>query len=73
MGLSDTTRIGADPAVCAGSGLCSHIAAKYFDSTGEAVEVLLEEVDADDVETVAEAVSACPTQALWLERSSTGS
>jgi ferredoxin len=71
MGLGDTTRIGADTAVCAGSGLCSHIASKYFDSADGVVKVLQEKVDSQDDATVAEAISACPTQALRLERSST--
>ena len=74
MGLRDTTRIGADTAVCAGSGLCSHIASKYFDSSGGVVKILNEEVDGEDDEAVAEAISACPTQALRrLERSSRSS
>jgi ferredoxin len=73
MGRSNTIRIGADTAVCAGSGLCSHIAAKYFDSADGVVKILREEVDGEDDEAVAEAISACPTQALRLERSSRSS
>jgi ferredoxin len=73
MGLGDATRLGADTAVCAGSGLCSHIASKYFDSSGGVVRILQEEVDGEDDEAVTEAISACPTQALRLERSSRSS
>jgi len=70
MGPGETTRIGADTAVCAGSGLCSHIASTYFDSSGGVVKLLREEVDAQDDATVVEAVEACPAQALRLERAS---
>lgn len=69
MGLGDTTRIGADTFACAGSGLCSHIASKYFDSSEGVVKVLREQVDREDDAVVAEAISACPAQALRLERS----
>lgn len=69
MGLGDTTRIGADTDLCAGSGLCSHIASKYFDSSGGVVKVLRDEVEREDDAAVAEAISACPAQALRLERS----
>jgi ferredoxin len=73
MNPAEATRISAETAVCAGSGLCAHIASKYFDSTDGVVKVLREEVDAEDEEAVAEAVGACPTQALRLDPSpSTG-
>ena len=72
MDLGETT-IGADTEVCAGSGLCSHIAPKYFDSAGGVVKVLRKEVQGGDDTAVAEAISACPTQALRLERSETSS
>jgi ferredoxin len=67
MDPGEKTRIGADPAVCAGSGLCSHIAPGYFDSSGGVVKLLREEVAAEDGAEVAEAVSACPAQALRFE------
>jgi ferredoxin len=71
MDPGETTRIGADIAVCAGSGLCSHIASKYFDSSGGVVKLLRKEVDEEDAAAVAEAVGACPAQALRLEHSPT--
>ena len=71
MDLGDATRISADTPVCAGSGLCSHIASKYFESTGGVVKLLRETVDKEDEAAVAEAISACPAQALRLERAST--
>jgi ferredoxin len=58
--------IEADLAVCAGSGLCAYIAARYFDASGGVVHVLRTEVDAGDEADVEEAVGACPTQALRL-------
>jgi ferredoxin len=66
-----TTRIVADPSICAGSGLCSHIAPKYFDSSDGVVAVLREELDEADSAGVVEAVASCPTQALLLDRSDT--
>ena len=62
-----TSRVGADPAVCAGSGLCSHIAPSYFDSSGGVVKVLREDVADEDAAAAAEAVSACPAGALRFE------
>jgi ferredoxin len=64
--MDRAARISADTAVCAGSGLCSHIASKYFDSSDGVVRLLQEEVDEADVAAVVEAVGACPTQALRL-------
>lgn len=72
MGPGGRTRIGADTELCAGSGLCSHIAAKYFDSSDGVVKLLRDEVDGEDDVVVAEAISACPTQALTLEPSPRG-
>lgn len=72
MDPAQTTRIAADTAVCAGSGLCSHIASKYFDSSGGFVTVLREDVDEGDGAVVAEAVGSCPAQALRLEHSPEG-
>jgi ferredoxin len=60
-------RVAADPTVCAASGLCAHIAPKYFDTSHGVVKLLREEVDVADAAAVAEAVGACPAQALRLE------
>jgi ferredoxin len=73
MDPRESNRIDADAAVCAGSGLCSHIASKYFDSSGGVVKLLREEVDEEDGAVVAEAVGACPAQALRLEHAPTRS
>ena len=67
------TRIVADPLICVGSGLCSYIAPKYFDSSDGVVAVLREEVDEADSAGVVEAVASCPAQALLLDRSDTSS
>jgi len=67
MDSREKTRVAADRTVCAGSGLCAHIAPQYFDVSEGIVRVLEEEVEAGDDAAVEEAVGACPTQALRLE------
>ena len=57
-------RITADRGACMGSGMCAHIASRYFDASEDAVAVLLEQVAAEDEGVVADAVDACPAQAL---------
>ena len=55
---------------CVGSGLCSFISEKYFEVGKSAVvEVLQETLDDEDRPVVQEAITSCPTQALWLEES----
>ena len=71
MQAGPRTRIVADPFICVGSGLCSHIAPKYFDSSDGVVAVLREEVDEADMAGVVEAVASCPAQALLVDRSDT--
>ena len=65
------TRIVADASICAGSGLCSHIAPKYFDSSDGVVAILRQELDEVDSAGVVEAVASCPAQALLLVDSDT--
>ncbi|MES9537709.1 ferredoxin [Actinomadura sp. NPDC000600] len=59
-------RVGADPGVCMGSGLCEHIAPTHFRLENGAVRLIEETVAPDRLADVAEAVDACPTRALRL-------
>lgn len=62
-------RVTANRDVCVGSGLCAHVAPEYFDvSEAAVVEVLRNPVADEALHDVEEAVEACPTQALRLER-----
>jgi ferredoxin len=60
------TRVEGDASVCVGSGMCEHIAAKYFDVSSGAVVVRQADVDSADLADVDEAVHSCPTQALTI-------
>ncbi|WP_067794717.1 ferredoxin [Actinomadura formosensis] len=59
-------RVGADPRVCMGSGLCEHIAPTHFKVENGAVTLIEEVVAPDREDEVTEAVDACPTRALRL-------
>jgi ferredoxin len=60
----------ANADACVGSGLCAFISEKYFhvgehSAVVEVLEPTLEEADRPDVE---EAVTSCPTQAIWIRQ-----
>jgi len=58
--------VGLDEVRCRGYGICVSILPDVFDlPSGAKVAVLLKnEVDADDVEDLEEAVRSCPAQAI---------
>ena len=61
------TRIAVDRERCVGSGTCEMVAADLFEVGDDGiVAVLRPEPDGADVDAAADAVQACPTQALSL-------
>lgn len=61
------TRIEVDRERCVGSGTCEMLAPDVFEVADDGiVAVLRPEPDGEDAEAAAEAVRACPTQALEL-------
>ena len=62
-------KICVDYGKCTGLGICESLAPDYFeiDDAGDLV-LLTEEVDAADLQSLEEAVSGCPTEALRIEQ-----
>ncbi len=61
-------KVTADLEVCIGAGVCVLTAPAVFDQNAEdgRVRVLVEEVPADEVRLVREAVDLCPSAALSI-------
>lgn len=62
------TRIKVEKHKCVGAGLCT-VASEYFDldNAGKVLVLQTGDVPAEDLETVADAVSMCPAEALLLQ------
>lgn len=62
--------IKADREKCIGAGLCT-VASEHFDidATGKVELLTSGPLDGADLELVGDAVSMCPTEAIWLEQS----
>lgn len=58
-----------DRSKCTGLGICESLAPTVFevDENGELM-LLQESVDGDELRSVEEAITGCPTEALRLER-----
>ena len=53
---------------CGGHGLCEAIAPEYFEVQSNGLsKVLRDDIDADDMVDVEDAVASCPTEALRIE------
>jgi ferredoxin len=65
-------RIGVASERCIGAGNCVDVAPKYFDQSDAVgiVEVLVDEVDPEDEDKVAEAADICPVAAILLSAGS---
>lgn len=62
-------KIEVDRARCTGLGICESLASKFFEVDDTGTLVLLEdEVTDEDLQSVEEAVSGCPTEALRIVR-----
>ncbi|GAB2869742.1 ferredoxin [Nocardioides pacificus] len=54
---------------CTGLGICESLAPDFFEVNDDGDLVLLkEDISADELQAVEEAVSGCPTEALSIER-----
>jgi ferredoxin len=54
---------------CTGLGICESLAPDFFEVNDDGDLVLLkEDITADELQAVEEAVSGCPTEALSIER-----
>jgi len=62
-------KVVVDFAKCTGLGICESMAPEFFevDDSGDLV-LLKEELTDDELQSVEEAVSGCPTEALRIER-----
>ena len=61
-------KIHLDRGKCSILGICESVAPDYFEVTEDGdIAVLREDVPADRVEELEEAVASCPTEALRLE------
>lgn len=61
-------KIHLDRGKCSILGICESVALDYFEVTEDGdIAVLREDVPADRVEELEEAVASCPTEALRLE------
>ncbi|MGV9824634.1 MULTISPECIES: ferredoxin [unclassified Gordonia (in: high G+C Gram-positive bacteria)] len=61
-------KICIDTDKCTGLGLCEAIAPDHFEVGADGTLVLLNaDVSADEVATIEEAISTCPTEAISLE------
>lgn len=62
-------KVVVDFAKCTGLGICESMAPDFFevDDNGDLV-LLKEDISDDEVQSVEEAVSGCPTEALRIER-----
>jgi ferredoxin len=62
-------KVVVDFAKCTGLGICESMAPEFFEVNDNGDLVLLkEELTDDDLQSVEEAVSGCPTEALRIER-----
>jgi ferredoxin len=62
-------KVVVDFAKCTGLGICESMAPEFFEvnDSGELV-LLKEDISDDELQSVEEAVSGCPTEALRIER-----
>lgn len=62
-------KVNVDFAKCTGLGICESMAPDFFEVNDEGDLVLLkEDLTDDELQSVEEAVSGCPTEALRIER-----
>ncbi|WP_293002281.1 ferredoxin [Mycobacterium sp.] len=62
-------KIVVDYTKCTGLGICESVAPEHFEVNDDGdLELLNEDVSEDDLQSVEEAVSGCPTEALRIER-----
>ena len=62
-------KVVVDFAKCTGLGICESMAPEFFEVNDEGqLELLKEDVSDDELLSVEEAVSGCPTEALRIER-----
>jgi len=64
-----TGKIVLDRSRCVGLGLCEAVSPEHFEVGDDGnLTLLREDVSADELDIIEEAVEACPTRALVLER-----
>ncbi len=61
-------KVVVDFAKCTGLGICESLAPDFFEVNDEGDLVLLkEDISAEEMQSVEEAVSGCPTEALLIQ------
>jgi ferredoxin len=61
-------KIVVDRDKCSGLGICESVCPDFFEINGDGVlDLLAEDVPADRLDEVLEAVDGCPTEALHVE------
>jgi ferredoxin len=62
-------KVVVDFAKCTGLGICESMAPEFFEvNDAGALELLKADLTEDELQSVEEAVSGCPTEALRIER-----
>jgi ferredoxin len=62
-------KVVVDFAKCTGLGICESVAPEFFEvNDAGALELLKADLTEDELQSVEEAVSGCPTEALRIER-----
>jgi ferredoxin len=56
-------------AKCTGLGICESVSPEYFEVNDDGkLELLKDDISDDELQSVEEAVSGCPTEALRIEK-----
>lgn len=62
-------KVVVDFAKCTGLGICESMAPEFFEVNGDGeLDLIKEDITDEELESVEEAVSGCPTEALRIER-----
>ena len=62
-------KVVVDFAKCTGLGICESVSPEYFEVNDDGkLELLKDDISDDELQSVEEAVSGCPTEALRIEK-----
>ena len=62
-------KVVVDFAKCTGLGICESVSPEYFEVNDDGkLELLKADISDDELQSVEEAVSGCPTEALRIEK-----
>lgn len=62
-------KVFVDFAKCTGLGICESVSPEFFEVNDDGkLELLKDDISDDELQSVEEAVSGCPTEALRIEK-----